>query len=83
MQVIYVSFMCLWGAVGTRDYLLGNLDRTLPPTMRRLLSGNVDHEVIPDIVWPVAKVTEIGIIIASLAQALQCLITAPKLLQVG
>lgn len=48
-----------------------------------LIIGCFCEQVIPDVVWPVAKVTEIGIIIASLAQALQCLITAPKLLQVG
>lgn len=45
LQFIYVTYLCLWGAVGTRDYLLGNVEAVQTPGGRRLLSGNVDHQV--------------------------------------
>ena len=36
--------------------------------------------VVSEIAWPLALPTQIGIIIASLSQALQCLISAPRVL---
>ena len=36
--------------------------------------------VVNEIAWPEALPTQIGIIIASLSQALQCLISAPRVL---
>ena len=37
--------------------------------------------VITDIAWPVPIATQIGVIIASLAQAMQCLVVSPRMLQ--
>jgi potassium/chloride transporter 4/5/6 len=68
--------MGLWAAVGTRDYLLG---RAANGTQR---GHGQNLEVVTDVAWPLAILTQLGIIIASMAQALQCLITAPRLLQV-
>lgn len=68
--IMYMSYMGLWAAVGKRNYLLG-------------IGG--DHamlKVVRDVAYPVATITELGIIIASLAQAMQCLIISPRLLQV-
>ena len=51
---------------------------------RRLLAsaGSSDSlYVITDIVWPLPIVTQIGVIIASLAQAMQCLVVSPRMLQ--
>ena len=36
--------------------------------------------VVSEIAWPLALPTQIGIVIASLSQALQCLISAPRIL---
>jgi hypothetical protein len=42
--------------------------------------GQGSLSVVEEIAWPWALPTQIGIIIASLSQALQCLITAPSVL---
>jgi hypothetical protein len=63
--------MGLWAAVGTRDYLLGDIGGTNGLLM-----------VVKDIAFPLSILTELGIIVASIAQAMQCLIIAPRLLQV-
>jgi len=71
---MYSSFMILWGAVADREYLKGNdLDR------RRLAGGSDGGQIVKDIAWPHPIVVETGIIIASLSQALQCMIVAAKL----
>lgn len=64
--------MGLWAAVAQRDYLLGN-------------TGHGDHPllyVVREVAYPVAILTELGIIIAAIAQAMQCIIVSPRLLQV-
>lgn len=69
---MYMSYMGLWAAVAQRDYLLGN-------------TGGGDHAmlyVVREVAYPVAILTELGIIIASIAQAMQCIIVSPRLLQV-
>lgn len=66
-----MSYMGLWAAVAQRDYLLG-------------VTGG-DHAmlyVVREVAYPVAILTELGIIIASIAQAMQCIIISPRLLQV-
>lgn len=73
---MYLSYMGLWGAVGTRDYLLG---RAADGTKR---SDGQNLEVVKDVAWPLPIITQLGIIVASMAQALQCLVTSPRLLQV-
>lgn len=68
--VMYMSYMGLWAAVAQRDYLLG-------------VTGG-DHAmlyVVREVAYPVAILTELGIIIASIAQAMQCIIISPRLLQ--
>jgi amino acid transporter len=68
---MYMSYMGLWAAVAQRDYLLGN-------------TGGGDHAmlyVVREVAYPVAILTELGIIIASIAQAMQCIIVSPRLLQ--
>ncbi|XP_024400955.1 uncharacterized protein [Physcomitrium patens] len=69
--VMYMSYMGLWAAVAKRDYLLGNI-------------GGGDHamlDVVREISFPVAILTELGIAIAAIAQAMQCIIISPRLLQ--
>ncbi|CAM6087999.1 unnamed protein product [Calypogeia fissa] len=73
--VMYMSYMGLWAAVGTRDYLLGRA----PDGTKRGHGQNL--EVVNDVAFPLAILTQLGIIVASMAQALQCLITSPRLLQ--
>lgn len=74
LQVIYLSYFGLWGAVALRPYLRGDLSSGG--------GGHGDASIVADIVWPSAIVTQLGIIIASVSQALQCLVTAPRLIQV-
>ncbi len=69
--LMYLSYMGLWAAVGTRDYLLGDSGGTNGLLM-----------VVKDIAFPLSILTELGIIVASIAQAMQCLIISPRLLQV-
>ncbi|KAL3688956.1 hypothetical protein R1sor_015265 [Riccia sorocarpa] len=76
--VLYLSYMGFWAAVGTRDYLLGELPGG---SDRGHESGHGNLDVVVDIAFPLPILTQLGIIIASLAQALQCLITSPRLLQ--
>ncbi|KAG0586431.1 hypothetical protein KC19_2G090200 [Ceratodon purpureus] len=69
--VMYTSYMGLWAAVAQRDYLLGNI-------------GSGEHamlDVVREVAYPVAILTELGISIAAIAQAMQCIIISPRLLQ--
>lgn len=72
--------MFLWAGVGTRQYLLGHANES--NGAKGSHGGEERLLVVQDVAYPLAIVTEIGIIIASLSQALQCLITSPRLLQV-
>lgn len=70
--VMYTSYMGLWAAVAQRDYLLGN-------------TGAGEHamlDVVRMVAYPVPILTELGISIAAIAQAMQCIIICPRLLQV-
>ncbi|KAL2631043.1 hypothetical protein R1flu_015729 [Riccia fluitans] len=77
--VMYLSYMGLWAAVGTREYLLGELPNGSERGHHQ--SGHGNLEVVVDVAFPLPILTQLGIIIASLAQAFQCLITSPRLLQ--
>ncbi|BBN10036.1 protein MpCCC2 [Marchantia polymorpha subsp. ruderalis] len=76
--VMYLSYMGLWAAVGTRGYLLGELP---DGSQRGHGGGHGNLDVVVDVAFPLAILTQLGIIIASMAQAFQCLITSPRLLQ--
>ena len=85
--LMYTSFFLLWGAVAPREYLKHGAARpeVVPHGAgRRLMAGGDAGSlgVVADIAWPMAMVTQIGVIIASISQALQCLVVAPRLLQV-
>ena len=83
---MYASYMIMWGAVADRDYLkygpAGVSVAAGVGARRRLLGGGGGEamSVVSEIAWPWALPTQIGIIIASLSQALQCLISAPRIL---
>jgi len=80
---MYASYMIMWGAVADREYLKGGPGAAYSASQRRsLLAGGGDDsmDIVSDISWPEALPTQIGIIIASLSQALQCLISAPRVL---
>ncbi|KAK3232885.1 hypothetical protein CYMTET_56789 [Cymbomonas tetramitiformis] len=82
--VVYLSYMTLWGAVASRDYLKGKDASSYETYHRHLLAGGDagnSVQIVKDIAWPSALATQIGVIIASLSQALQCLVVSPKLLQ--
>lgn len=69
--VMYMSYMGLWAAVAKRDYLLGNL-------------GGGEHailDIVREISFPLAILTEFGIALTAIAQAMQCIIISPRLLQ--
>lgn len=68
---MYMSYMGLWAAVAQRDYLLGNIGGAHAMLM-----------VVREVAYPLAILTELGIIIASISQAMQCLIVSPRLLKV-
>ncbi|KAG0621679.1 hypothetical protein M758_3G040000 [Ceratodon purpureus] len=68
--ILYTSYIGLWAAVAKRDYLLGNHEGNLAMLL-----------IVKDVAFPLAILTQIGIIIASMSQAIQCLITSPRLLQ--
>jgi len=81
---MYTSYMIMWGAVADREYLKygpGGV-YVADGAGRRLLGGGGGGamSVVSEIAWPWALPTQIGIIIASLSQALQCLISAPRIL---
>jgi len=88
---MYVSMMFLWGAVAPSEYLRGDYegffngtqpDRNYDGKGGRLLSGGSASYVLLHVPWnPFSFYIYVGIIISSIAQALQCLIVAPKLLQ--
>lgn len=70
--VMYMSYMGLWAAVAKRDYLLGSL-------------GGGEHailDIVREISFPLAILTEFGIALTAIAQAMQCIIISPRLLQV-
>ena len=82
---MYASYMIMWGAVADREYLKGGPSAAYAASAsyrRRLLAGGGGDSmgVVNEIAWPEALPTQIGIIIASLSQALQCLISAPRVL---
>ena len=82
--VMYASYMIMWGAVADREYLKNGPSAYYyaESNRRRLLAGSAGDSmgVVSEIAWPLALPTQIGIIIASLSQALQCLISAPGVL---
>ena len=82
--VMYLSYMVMWGAVADREYLKhGEVYAAYRDEGhgRRLLGGGAGSmQVVGAIAWPAALPVQIGIIIASISQALQCLIVAPQLL---
>ncbi len=65
--VIYLSYMGLWAAVATRQFLL----------------EEPGGEVVKTVAYPLPILTQLAIIVASTAQAMQCLIISPRLLQVS
>lgn len=70
---MYMSYMGLWAAVAKRDYLLGN-------------TGAGEHamlDVVRMVAYPLPILTELGISITAIAQAMQCIIISPRLLQVA
>ena len=72
---MYTSYMIMWGAVADREYLKygpGGV-YVADGAGRRLLGGGGGGamSVVSEIAWPWALPTQIGIIIASLSQALQ------------
>ena len=71
--VMYISYMGLWAAVAQRDYLLGNIGSGDKHAML---------EVVREVAYPLAILTELGICITAIAQAMQCIIISPRLLQV-
>eukprot|EP00439_Symbiodinium_sp_Y106_P013102 s293_g1.t3 len=74
---MYSSFFILWGCVADYRYLQGKDSWCSFLPFDRLFS-----EGFCEIVWnPFPHSAQIGIIISSLSQALQCLIVAPRLLQ--
>ena len=82
---MYASYMIMWGAVADREYLKGGPSAAYAASSsyrRSLLAGGGGDSmgVVSEIAWPEALPTQIGIIIASLSQALQCLISAPRVL---
>ena len=83
--VMYSTYMIMWGAVADRAFLKGGPAAVYAAGdghRRRLLAGGGDASmgVVSEIAWPLALPTQIGIVIASLSQALQCLISAPRVL---
>ncbi|CAE7783141.1 CCC2 [Symbiodinium sp. CCMP2592] len=85
---MYSSFFILWGCVADYRYLQGKEYYAGEPSSdygghhRRLAGGSAGAHLVEEIVWnPFPHSAQIGIIISSLSQALQCLIVAPRLLQ--
>jgi amino acid transporter len=80
---MYSSYMIMWGAVADRAFLKGGPQAAYTAGHRRALlagGGGESMSVVSEIAWPLALPTQIGIVIASLSQALQCLISAPRIL---
>eukprot|EP00927_Polykrikos_kofoidii_P042830 TRINITY_DN36878_c0_g1_i1.p1 TRINITY_DN36878_c0_g1~~TRINITY_DN36878_c0_g1_i1.p1 ORF type:complete len:1111 (+),score=146.41 TRINITY_DN36878_c0_g1_i1:66-3398(+) len=78
--LLYASLFVLWASVADHRYLQG-LSAELSG---RQLSGAKQEgsNIASDIFWnPFPSAALLGIIIASLSQALQCLVVAPRLLQ--
>eukprot|EP00656_Telonema_subtile_P056407 TRINITY_DN9001_c0_g1_i1.p1 TRINITY_DN9001_c0_g1~~TRINITY_DN9001_c0_g1_i1.p1 ORF type:complete len:1149 (-),score=269.74 TRINITY_DN9001_c0_g1_i1:247-3693(-) len=77
--VMYLSLMLMWGAVADRRYLKGDLCGS--GASRRLMGGGGGCEVLADVGWPDATVLQWGVVIASISQAMQCMINAPRIFQ--
>jgi hypothetical protein len=83
--VMYSSYIIMWGAVADREYLTNGPAATysLGSSRRHLMEdGDGDNymSVVTEIAWPMALPTLVGIVLTSLSQALQCLISAPQVL---
>eukprot|EP00437_Effrenium_voratum_P000844 CAMPEP_0181433456 /NCGR_PEP_ID=MMETSP1110-20121109/19301_1 /TAXON_ID=174948 /ORGANISM="Symbiodinium sp., Strain CCMP421" /LENGTH=1044 /DNA_ID=CAMNT_0023556909 /DNA_START=133 /DNA_END=3267 /DNA_ORIENTATION=+ len=81
---MYSSFFILWGCVADYRYLQGQEYHADGDdhSHRRLAGAGAGDHLVEEIVWnPFPHSAQIGIIISSLSQALQCLIVAPRLLQ--
>ncbi|KAF4703110.1 hypothetical protein FOZ62_026458, partial [Perkinsus olseni] len=82
---MYLSFMLLWGAVATSDYLKHGPYGTEAAAahLRRLAGVNNDEArtIVGQIVWPHRIPAYVGIFISSVSQALQCFTVAPRLMQ--
>lgn len=85
---MYSSFFILWGCVADyrylqgKEYYAGDPSADFSGNHRRLAGGSAGAHLVEEIVWnPFPHSAQIGIIISSLSQALQCLIVAPRLLQ--
>jgi len=82
---MYSAFMILWGMVANYQYLQEKdwFEHTRSNTPRRLAGGGEGGgRIVAEIVWnPFPLSANLGIIISSLSQALQCLVVAPRLLQ--
>ena len=82
---MYASYMIMWARsrieipqVRTRRSVRRYRRWGAAPPSRG--GGGEAMSVVSEIAWPWALPTQIGIIIASLSQALQCLISAPRIL---
>ena len=64
----YVSMIILWAGVGSRDYL-----------KMRTKYGPIGGQT-ESLLYPSVTAAQVGIILSSLGQALQCLVVAPRLL---
>ncbi|KAJ7563353.1 hypothetical protein O6H91_03G106500 [Diphasiastrum complanatum] len=76
---LYLLYFVLWGAVGTREYLLGEYPSN--GQTENAHSENNKLMAVRDVAYPIEILTQLGIIVTSISQALQCLITAPRVLQ--
>jgi len=80
--ILYTSLFTLWAGVADRDYLKGDVCWVNTTSSRRLLAGGgSDCGVLEDIGWPSPVLLQWGVVVASIAQALQCMINAPNILQ--
>lgn len=88
---MYATFMVLWGAVAEGCYLRGDCATSatsavasLGNVLVRRLSGSdtavADEAIATQLLWPSEYVVLSGVIISCCSQVLQCLITAPRIL---
>lgn len=77
--VLYSTLFVLWASVADHRFLQG---QELSEDRRLGGGGEAGARVVDRIAWsPLPKWAFMGIIIASLSQALQCLIVAPRMMQ--
>jgi len=88
--VMYLSFLILWSAAGDRCFLLGfsdtdacvkYLDKNEFKEVH--LDGNLTQDVLKTLfkqLW-LHKIACVGVLLSCVAQVLQCLMVAPRLLQ--